>query len=122
MWSMILVIIGTVLYNVLTKINIIKPLEMMKEYLKSIASGDFTIEVDSKFLNRKDEFGKIAKASKDMCNSLRGMILNISEKSKEVGASSQELAAISEEMSRPRRNWHQPCSMWQMVPQNRHRI
>lgn len=99
MWSMILVIIGTVLYNVLTKINIIKPLEMMKEYLKSIASGDFTIEVDSKFLNRKDEFGEIAKASKDMCNSLRGMILNISEKSKEVGASSQELAATSEEMS-----------------------
>ena len=39
-----------------------------------------------------------------MCNSLRGMILNISEKSKEVGASSQEVAATHrKKCRRPRR-------------------
>jgi len=98
-WSLILTVAGTFLYDVLIKINVIKPLETMKEYLKLIAAGDFTTEISSKYLNQKDEFGEIANELKDMCTSLKGMILNIIDKSKEVSNNSQELAAISEEMS-----------------------
>lgn len=99
LWSFILAAIGTILYNILTKINIVRPLHVMQDYLTQIAAGDFTKEINPKYLHRRDEFGEIANAAKDMCNSLKSMILNIKEKSSQVSAGSQELAAASEEMS-----------------------
>ena len=101
--SLILVIIGTILYNVLIKINIVKPLVMTKEYLKVTALGDFTIDIPAKYLQNKDEIGEMTTALKDMQNSKK-IALDLSDRSKEININSEELAATSEEISRPHRS------------------
>lgn len=97
--SIVLIVIATIFYNILIRMRIVKPLEMIKEYFELMASGDFTKEISYEYLNKKDEFGQISISLKNMQNSLKQIIFNIRERSNELGVDSVKLAATSEEMS-----------------------
>ncbi len=87
--------------------GILKNLENTKHSLDTLASGDFTQTVPEEFLNQKDEFGGMAKAIKNLQDSMRLTIRNISESSNSVTSASEsvfvaskESAIVSEEISR----------------------
>jgi len=97
--SLVLIIIATIIYNVFTRISINRPFKVMKEQLLETAAGSFNTEIPEKYLQRKDEFGEIALAIKEMQNSLKNMIVNVREKAHGVNTYSEELAESSVEMT-----------------------
>ncbi len=103
------------------------PIKKSSMYLSKIAEGDFTVEVEPKLLSRKDELGVISNGINEMRDSLKHLVMRITEASsqiddkvensmkriteltnnmesvsattEELAASTEETAAASEEMS-----------------------
>jgi methyl-accepting chemotaxis protein len=129
-FSIIIGIISLLIAFVLTSIvssKITLPIKKSSEYLKQIAQGDFRVEIDPKFIARKDEIGTIVKGIQDMRDSLKHLVSSImietvnieqevedalinmnelndnfesvSATTQELAASMEETAASSEEMS-----------------------
>ncbi|WP_312651490.1 methyl-accepting chemotaxis protein [Proteiniclasticum sp.] len=124
--AVISLIIAAVLVSIFSK-SISGPIRTSSEYLNKIAHGDFTIDVNEKLLKRKDEIGTISNGIEEMKNSLRHLVSQIKDSSRdidhqvensmnsimelntnlesvsatteELAASTQETAASSEEMS-----------------------
>ncbi|MBC8060954.1 MAG: methyl-accepting chemotaxis protein, partial [Clostridiaceae bacterium] len=124
--SIIMLFITIVLTTFSTKF-ITTPIKKSSEYLEIISGGDFTQEIDPKYLARKDEIGTITNGINNMQTSLKhlvGSIVNesltienevtnsiknvnalndnltdISATTEELAASMEETAASSEEMS-----------------------
>ncbi|MEL1134334.1 methyl-accepting chemotaxis protein [Desulfitobacterium sp. THU1] len=124
--SAIMLLLTILLITISTK-KITTPIIKSTQYLEVIAGGDFSQEVDPRFLARKDEVGSIANAINDMKNSIKKLVnsikhesLEIEEKvndvmnnvivlstsleeisatTEEVAASMEETSAASEEMS-----------------------
>ncbi|MBK1809093.1 methyl-accepting chemotaxis protein [Clostridium sp. YIM B02505] len=124
--SIIMLFITLILITISTKF-ITTPIKKSSMYLKVIANGDFSGEVDPKYLARKDEIGTITNAINDMKNSLKHLITSIVDESlsienevinsienvnvlnvnltdissttEELAASMEETAASSEEMA-----------------------
>ncbi len=98
--------------------QIVNPIKKLKAAIALIAGGDFTLEIDDKYIKRKDEIGIISRGINDMKNSLRTLISSIKAESgninsdvervlnnvmildkniEDVSATTQELAAGMEE-------------------------
>lgn len=124
--SIIMLIITGIIVTIITK-RITNPIIKASQYLAVIAKGDFSNEIDSKYLARKDEIGTITNGINDMKNSLKNLVNSIKSESsaiesevesvisnvnvlnrsledisattEELAASMEETAASSEEMS-----------------------
>ncbi|RAK06701.1 methyl-accepting chemotaxis protein [Halanaerobium saccharolyticum] len=94
----VLAIVNTMLALIIIT-GITKPLSAAEKYLQSIASGNLSIEIEDKYLNRKDEIGKLLNDLNEMKNKLSQIIGNVINISSNLSASSEELSASSEEMS-----------------------
>ena len=121
-----LLLLSTLLASVFTN-RITKPIKRSSEYLKLIAEGDFSQEIDKRDLSRKDEIGIIINGINSMKNSLKQLVYSIKGESnvidnevenviskvkmlgsdledisgttQEVAASMEETAASTEEMT-----------------------
>ncbi len=112
------VLISTIGVIVFTTKRIVQPIIKSSEYLNIIANGDFSQDMEQKYLLRKDETGIITQGIYDMKNSLKNLIFNIKNESnyidrqvqdvmdstnvlnsrlEEISATTQELAATMEE-------------------------
>lgn len=124
--SVIILIITVIIMTIITR-RLTKPIIKSSDYLKVIAKGDFSFEIEPKLLSRKDEVGSIINGINDMRDSLKQLvnsikkesmaiedevsfvvenvvnlntsIKDISMKSEELAASMEETAASSQEMS-----------------------
>jgi methyl-accepting chemotaxis protein len=124
--SIIMLLITIILITLSTKF-ITTPIKKSSIYLEVIASGDFSQEIDTKYLSRKDEIGTITNAINNMKNSLKHLVgsivdeslaienevsnsiknvnvlnanlTDISATTEELAASMEETAASSEQMS-----------------------
>ncbi len=124
--AIVSLIIAAILVSIFSK-SISGPIRTSSEYLNKIAHGDFTIDVSDNLLKRKDEIGTISNGIEEMKNSLRHLVSQIKDSSRdidhqvensmnsimelntnlesvsatteELAASTQETAASSEEMS-----------------------
>lgn len=94
-----LVIAITILIVIITTKVIVKPLQYVKKQLNLISTGDLSLDIDPKYLNKHDEFGEISTSIKRMQDSLRDIIQTIQDSSKETDSGSSTLASASEEMS-----------------------
>ncbi len=112
------VVIIAAILSAISANRIAKPIKKSSEYLSQIAKGDFTIDVDAKFISRKDEVGTIANGINDMKDSLKRLVSSITKESlrietevdnvvtnmsslnenlESVSATTEELAASTEE-------------------------
>lgn len=117
----------TITLSILISNNIVKALKHIMEILNRISAGDLTLEINEKDLKRKDDFGILANAMKDMqisvgslikkvqdesvtmqnivtdinqnYNDLNNNIESVSATTEELAASMEETAASSEEIS-----------------------
>lgn len=125
-FAVVLLLLSTLLTSIFTN-RITKPIRRSSEYLKLIADGDFTQEIDKEDLARKDEIGIIINGINSMKNSLKQLVYSIKDESnaidteveivisnvkmlgsdledisgttQEVAASMEETAASTEEMA-----------------------
>lgn len=90
-----LAVLGIVMY--LASHNTIKIINILKEHMNLIASGDLTSEVSQDLISKNDEIGEISQAVSIMQDSIKNIINGIVEKSQQLAASSEELTAISQQ-------------------------
>lgn len=115
--SIIAIIIVSILVSIIAT-RIATPIKKSAEYLSQIAEGDFSIEVNKKYLSQKDEIGIITNGIENMKDSLKNLVKSISKESfnietgvenvitnmsqlngnlESVSATTEELAASTEE-------------------------
>ncbi|MBF0199888.1 MAG: DUF3365 domain-containing protein [Desulfamplus sp.] len=121
LWTAAILIVISIMVWLLIQINIVKPLDLSRVFIKRISNGDLTgtIEIksgdaesgdiksgdiksgDVKSGDAKsgDEFGEMFANLNDMAASLRKMMSEISENSKVLLGSSSGLQAIAESLS-----------------------
>lgn len=77
-------IILIILSSILVSSKITKPIEATSSYLKKYSNGDFSESIPQKYLFLKDEIGVLLNAANEMSNSIKSIILGITDASKEV--------------------------------------
>lgn len=112
----LLVIVGVLV--ALIAVDIIHSVRNLSKSINIIAEGDFVQKVPKKLVNRKDDFGNLAKTLEGMRHSLRGLLAQVKNESvnidnvvenidanvftlnseiEDVSATTEELAASTEE-------------------------
>ena len=94
--SLIIALVALVIGIIVTVIiasYIVNPLNYVTATAQKLAAGDFTLNIDAKYLKRKDEIGKLSRSFSEMINNLKSMILDVKDVSDRVAASSEELSA-----------------------------
>lgn len=76
--------------------SIVQPINEQNSFIKKIATGDLTIELE---VNRKDEIGDSARALKTMVSKLKEVITIIVGASENITAASVEMSSSSQQMS-----------------------
>ncbi|WP_088226088.1 methyl-accepting chemotaxis protein [Desulfosporosinus sp. FKB] len=117
--SVIMLLITILLITITTK-RITTPIIKSAEYLEIVSGGDFTRDINPKYLARSDEIGSITNAINDMKNSIKHLInsirdessvieqevqdvmnnvIDLAENFEEISSTTEELAASMEETS-----------------------
>ncbi|WIV13013.1 methyl-accepting chemotaxis protein [Proteiniborus sp. MB09-C3] len=94
--GIIAIIIGIIISSIIGT-SISKPIIAITKRAESIADLDLSVDVDSNYLNRNDEIGRIATSFQTILDNLRKFISNVMSSAEQVAASSEELTAISEQ-------------------------
>ncbi len=81
--SVIFLLIGIGL-TILISQNISRPIKETTKYLNVMATGDFTVDISKKILEKQDEIGSLANSLDKMQNSLRTMMKSVVEESSNV--------------------------------------
>ncbi|HHY28504.1 MAG TPA: methyl-accepting chemotaxis protein [Desulfitobacterium dehalogenans] len=110
----------TIVLITITANKITTPIKKSSQYLNLVANGDFSQEIDPKFLTRKDEIGSITNAIHDMKNSIKQLVnsiksestaieeevyavmnnvINLNKSLEEISATTEDVAASTEETS-----------------------
>jgi len=80
---------------ILVSINIAKPLKKTKEYVHIMADGDFTKEINPKYLKGKDEVADICRSINRAKDSIGDMIYSVKDTSEGVKVNANALSDIS---------------------------
>lgn len=96
--SVVIIIIALLLTYVMAR-TIATPLIVVEKHLGHIAGGDFTQLVPEKFLNMKDEIGKLARAVDGIQAGIRPLLSDLKDSAKILSGNSENLSAASEEIA-----------------------
>jgi methyl-accepting chemotaxis protein len=94
----IFIVLGLVFAFFLSS-QLIGPLVKLTGVCDQLATGDLTIEIDSKLLKRGNEYGSLSRSLQRMKDEFRELAQQLSINSEGLAASSEELAASSDEIS-----------------------
>ncbi|MDM5197908.1 methyl-accepting chemotaxis protein [Fictibacillus enclensis] len=95
---LLLLIVGGLVFGSIIVASIVRPIGVLHQNMKEIAEGKGDLTKSVK-LGRKDELGQLSDTFDLFTSSLRNMIMQISETTSEVAASSQQLTASAEQNS-----------------------
>ena len=79
--ALLLVVLSIELFS---RFNIVKPIIALVEYVKIMANGDFSQNIDDTYLKRQDEMGDLAKSLNEMQSSIKEVIQGVVSESKNV--------------------------------------
>ncbi len=96
---MILSIVLSIFLIVILTNAIVKGIKKGVTFAETIAKGNLTDEVESEYLNRKDEIGMLSKALEDMRVKLHEIIGNIISGADSIAGASVELSSTAQTMS-----------------------
>ncbi|BCN32016.1 methyl-accepting chemotaxis protein [Anaeromicropila herbilytica] len=96
--SIIALILSGVLIYAIADV-IIKNIKTAIKYINPMANGDFSNEIDPKYLKINDEVGQMLNAIHSMQGSIRTMLQKVIDNSKSIDMDATSLSAVSEEMN-----------------------
>lgn len=99
MLTILVTIIITFFIIILTTRIISNPISYIKNQLQIIATGDLSIDIQQKYLNKKDEIGEITESIKLMKSSIKEIVESIYKSSHNTDNQSSNLASIAEELA-----------------------
>ncbi|GAA0115481.1 methyl-accepting chemotaxis protein [Clostridium senegalense] len=97
-----IVLIIIILFSIFVVIfsnRITEGLIKIKNHMLGLSKGDFTREIEKKYLNNNDEVGDICKTMIYTQNSISSMVKEIKNSGEEIDSSASNLASISEEVA-----------------------
>jgi methyl-accepting chemotaxis protein len=94
-----LAVAAATLIAVIISRGITQPIEQATSQLNEIAKGNFSLLVEEESLNRKDEFGIVAKSIDNLNTNIGKMIRDVSQGVTTLASASTELSAISSQMT-----------------------
>lgn len=97
--TFVLVVISVIIISIFSKMIIIKPIKGVIENMGKLGEGDLTFEISHNVMQKRDEFGEMARALEKTQNSFRAMIDSIRKQSANIDSQSASLSAVSEEMT-----------------------
>ncbi|WDC84851.1 methyl-accepting chemotaxis protein [Caloramator sp. mosi_1] len=97
--SLATLVLGGAAFYLLTKRNIIKPIDKLNENLNAISDLNFKVTLDKRLLERTDEVGDMFSSLDKMMNTLKDMIKNLSDTSSNLFDEANNLTAVSQEMA-----------------------
>lgn len=86
-----------IVYLFITIINIMKPLKLVGSVLQTMSEGDFSTEVDSASLKRRDDFGKLLNILEKMRTGIGGLISDVK---KETDLTTESINGMTQSMGR----------------------
>lgn len=89
----------SIVLGIIVSASIVKGIKESVKNANYLAEGDFSIEIEAKLLQRKDEIGLLTGSFAKMIEKLKILLTDISNNSMELSASSQELSATEEEIN-----------------------
>lgn len=98
-WGIGIVLFMTIVISIVVNYMILKPLKVFTWELEEISTGDFTVELDRKTLNRKDEIGALANAMNHLKDNISELLNVVKHAANSVGSSSTSLAEVTEQSS-----------------------
>jgi len=81
-----------------------KPLNAATQRVGVMATGDYSVDIESAFLKRSDEFGAMAQAFDKLNRNMRAIIKHVSSSSEQVAASSEQLTASAQQSAEASNN------------------
>ena len=91
------VVLGGVLLRI--SLGIVDGLQASRAHLGKMAAGDFTQSVPSKYLERGDELGEMARAVHHTQTAVKNILESVAKAAQEIAGTSQDLSASTEETS-----------------------
>ncbi|WLR50411.1 methyl-accepting chemotaxis protein [Bacillus tianshenii] len=88
--SLIMQVIGMAIALYLAR-SIIKPIRATIAVGEKLAEGDFTHHIDSKYVNRRDEIGSLARAFERMSESMKKMVSKVHESANDLASSASNM-------------------------------
>jgi methyl-accepting chemotaxis protein len=79
--------------------SISKRIRQAITYIRPIADGDFTVQIEEKHLGKKDEIGQMIESLSYMQNSMKGMLKAVINNSQKIDEDAQSLSAVSQQLS-----------------------
>lgn len=79
--------------------KISKPIIGVSNHIEMLGNGDFTIDLDNKYTNLKDEVGVIAHSTEKMQNSIRDILLSVKNTSLSIDDISKNLNTSADDIS-----------------------
>lgn len=92
----LLVVVGGYIISKRIAAGIVKPLTSISHASLVASGGDFTVEVPSEVLSRKDEFGDLGRAFSNMMESFRTIVTHIKRATDVLDKTTEELVSASE--------------------------
>jgi methyl-accepting chemotaxis protein len=93
----LIILLGSIICIYFIGSSMSKPIMFATAHANKMANGDFTNNLPTKFLNKKDEIGELSKSFDKMTNNFRSLIGGMLESSQQVATSSEELTATSQQ-------------------------
>jgi methyl-accepting chemotaxis protein len=104
--SSLIVIVGLVIaiiialsFAVIITRNIVSGITRGVGLAQVIADGDLTQDVETEYMERKDEIGMLARALQNMVNKLKEVISSVVTGSDNIASASQQMSSTAQEMS-----------------------
>lgn len=76
--------------------KIANPITYIANHLQLLGNGDFSVEIDQKYIDKNSEIGEIAKSTKTMQLSLKEMLLIIQNYSNDINDKAEHLHEVAE--------------------------
>jgi methyl-accepting chemotaxis protein len=96
---MIIALIVSVILGYLTHRSIIEPVSDTVRFASLLAKGDFSADLSTTMLNRRDEMGELGRAFQGMVKNTRDLLSGMSNGVETVSSSATQLSAISAQTS-----------------------
>jgi len=98
-WGLAIIFVIAIIILVFFNHKMLKPLNLFTKKLQVISTGDFTIDLDQKMLDRPDEIGGLAKSVNELKVHISDLLITVKRASDSVASSSSSLAEVSEQSS-----------------------
>jgi methyl-accepting chemotaxis protein len=84
--------------------SIARPLHSTVQTLSEVAKGNLTIEIDTAFAERQDEFGDLTRATRDLAKNLHDLMGELGGGANTLASAATEMATVSQGLSSGSKN------------------